>query len=83
MVKRLTRHLHLNEDSRKFRRKRGSFLTPPRPGGPAPCTNPCKPFYFRLRISLITASTAAYSTPATAQMIQLYLGCPLPLGPKV
>ena len=34
MVKRLTRHLHLNEDSRKFRRKRGSFLTPPLPGCP-------------------------------------------------
>ena len=39
--------------------------------------------YFRFLISFIPASTAAYSTPATAQMIQLYRGWPLPLGPKV
>mgnify|MGYP000982163057 CR=1 FL=1 len=39
MVKRLTRHLHLNEDSRKFRRKRGSFLTPPLPGCPGRATS--------------------------------------------
>ena len=29
MVKCLTRHLHSNEDSRRFSRNRGSFLTPP------------------------------------------------------
>lgn len=34
MVKCLTRHLHSNEDSRKFSRNRGSFLTPPLPGCP-------------------------------------------------
>ena len=36
----------------------------------------------RLRLMMRTMPiTAAYSTPATAQMIQLYWGWPLPLGP--
>ena len=36
----------------------------------------------RLRLMMRTMPiTAAYSTPATAQMIQLYWGWPLPWGP--
>ena len=43
----------------------------------------CIFYLFLCFISRMTAITAPYSTPATAQMIQLYRGCPLPLGPKV
>lgn len=39
-------------------------------------------FQPRLRLMMRTIPiTAAYNTPATAQMIQPLWGCPLPLGP--
>lgn len=39
--------------------------------------------HFLLAMSFTTSMTAPKSTPATAQMNQLYFGCPLPMGPKV